>query len=62
MPDSNPAPAAPLRIGWLFSGYGGLDLAVEQVFATRTVWFSEINQTRRASSRTIGPASRTSAT
>ncbi|WP_240606907.1 DNA cytosine methyltransferase [Microbacterium sp. Gd 4-13] len=32
-----------LRVGSLFSGYGGLDLAVEQVFDARTVWFSEIN-------------------
>lgn len=43
MPDSAPAPAAPLRIGSLFSGYGGLDLAVEHVFAGRTAWFSELN-------------------
>jgi DNA (cytosine-5)-methyltransferase 1 len=33
-----------LRIGSLFSGYGGLDLAVEQVFDARTIWFSEINE------------------
>lgn len=33
-----------LRVGSLFSGYGGLDIAVEQVFGTRTVWFSEISQ------------------
>lgn len=43
MPDSAPAPAAPLRIGSLSSGYGGLDLAVEQVFGGRTAWFSELN-------------------
>jgi len=36
--------AAPLRVGSLFSGYGGLDLAVEEVFDARTVWFSEINE------------------
>jgi DNA (cytosine-5)-methyltransferase 1 len=35
--------APKLRVGSLFSGYGGLDLAVEQVFDARTVWFSEIN-------------------
>ncbi len=37
-------PAAPLRVGSLFSGYGGLDLAVEEVFNARTIWFSEINE------------------
>ena len=37
-------PATPLRVGSLFSGYGGLDLAVEEVFDARTVWFSEINE------------------
>ncbi|WP_420112550.1 DNA cytosine methyltransferase [Pseudactinotalea sp.] len=33
-----------LRVGSLFSGYGGLDLAAEEVFDARTVWFSEINE------------------
>ncbi|GAA2000294.1 DNA cytosine methyltransferase [Nakamurella flavida] len=33
-----------LRIGSLFSGYGGLDLAVEHVFNASTVWFSELNE------------------
>lgn len=33
-----------LRVGSLFSGYGGLDLAVEHVFNSETVWFSEINE------------------
>ena len=33
-----------LRVGSLFSGYGGLDLAVEHHFDARTVWFSEINE------------------
>ena len=37
-------PAAPMRVGSLFSGYGGLDLAVEEVFGARTIWFSEINK------------------
>lgn len=33
-----------LRVGSLFSGYGGLDLAVEHVFNVETIWFSEINE------------------
>ncbi|QOS59544.1 DNA cytosine methyltransferase [Thermobifida fusca] len=33
-----------LRVGSLFSGYGELDLAVEQVFDTHTIWFAEINE------------------
>ena len=33
-----------LRLGSLFSGYGGLDLAVEEVFDAHTIWFSEINE------------------
>lgn len=32
------------RVGSLFSGYGGLDLAVEQHFDAETIWFSEINE------------------
>lgn len=40
----HPALLTGLRVGSLFSGYGGLDLAVEQVFNARTVWFSEINE------------------
>jgi DNA (cytosine-5)-methyltransferase 1 len=31
-----------LRSGSLFSGYGGLDMAVEAVFGARPAWFSEI--------------------
>ena len=34
----------PLRVGSLFSGYGGLDLAVEHVFDAETIWFSENNK------------------
>ena len=37
-------PNRPLRVGSLFSGYGGLDLAVEHVFDAETIWFSEISQ------------------
>ena len=33
-----------LRIGSLFSGYGGLDLAVEHVFNATTGWFPELNE------------------
>lgn len=36
--------SAPLRVGSLFSGYGGLDLAVEHAFNAETIWFSEINE------------------
>lgn len=32
-----------LILGEVFSGYGGLDLAVEEVFGAETVWYSEIN-------------------
>ena len=31
------------RVGSLFSGYGGLDLAVEEVFDGETAWFSEFS-------------------
>ena len=33
-----------LRIGSLFSGYGGLDLTVEHVFNAKPVWFYELNE------------------
>lgn len=34
----------PLRVGFLFPGYGGFDLAVEHVFNAETAWFSELNE------------------
>lgn len=34
----------PLRSGSLFSGYGGLDLAVEHHFDAETIWYSELNE------------------
>lgn len=33
--------AAPLRLGSLCTGYGGLDVAVEYVFGTSMTWFAE---------------------
>lgn len=30
-----------MRVGSLFSGYGGLDCAVERVFDAHTVWHAE---------------------
>ncbi|GAA1609131.1 DNA cytosine methyltransferase [Leucobacter chromiireducens] len=44
---ATPADLKPLRVGSLFSGYGGLDLAVEHVFHARTMWFSEISPVQR---------------
>jgi DNA (cytosine-5)-methyltransferase 1 len=34
----------PLRVGSLFSGYGGLDLAVGHGLDAETIWYSEINE------------------
>lgn len=33
-----------IKIGSLFTGYGGLDLAAEDVFDGRTVWVSDVDQ------------------
>jgi len=43
MHDPDASRGSRLRIGSLFSGYGGLDLAVEHLFDAQTVWFSELN-------------------
>lgn len=43
--------SAGLRVGSLFSGYGGLDLAVEHVFRAGTAWFSEISPVQRVFAR-----------
>lgn len=44
MHDNRSSASRLLRMGSLFSGYGGLDLAVEHVFGAETIWFSEINE------------------
>lgn len=44
MHDLDTSIGSALKIGSLFSGYGGLDLAVEHVFNANTVWFSELNE------------------
>ena len=46
-----------LTIGSLFSGYGGLDRAVEEVFSARTVWVSDI-EARDKHGRKVGDAPR----
>ncbi|WP_255662370.1 MULTISPECIES: hypothetical protein [Micrococcales] len=40
---SVPPEGCRLRVGSLFSGYGGLDFAVEHVFDAETIWFFEID-------------------
>ena len=49
MHEPNASSDSRLRIGSLFSGYGGLDLAVEHVFNAKTVWFSAVDTILRPS-------------
>lgn len=44
-PDTDAGPESPARFafGVVVLRYGGLDLAVEEVFDAETAWFSEIN-------------------
>ena len=44
-----------LTLGSLFTGWGGLDMAVEDVFGARTIWVSDIEQHDKKGSR-IGNA------
>ena len=43
MRDDHPLRGRPLRVGSLFSDYGGFELAVEYATGGETIWFSEIN-------------------
>ena len=36
-----------MRSGGLFAGYGGLDMAVTEVFGAEPAWFSEIDEVNR---------------
>lgn len=36
-------PGAPLQLGSLFPGYGGLDLAIEHALGAESAWYADIN-------------------
>lgn len=44
MPHPPSRPTGPLKIGALFAGYGGIDLAVSSVLDAEPVWFSEFDK------------------
>lgn len=44
MPHPPSSPPSHPRVGALFAGYGGLDLAVRDVFGGHMAWYSEINE------------------
>lgn len=44
MPDRTPREGEVVKVGSLFSGYGGLDVAVEQYFNAETVWHAEFEE------------------
>lgn len=45
-----------MKIGSLFSGYGGLDMAVAQVTGATTVWVSDIDKGAcKILAQTLGP-------
>lgn len=56
MPHTSTCSSPRLKIGSLFSGYGGLDLAAEHCFDAETVWFSELGTSVAAAFSAHWPA------